>query len=543
MEQQNKQDEVLIPETSENNNTVESNDSIVANTQTVKEEPEVFVLTPAVNDIKEELKEPTAFDLLSNLNIEPMENIEEDLEMRDSTEAIPIYQDIIKFNKCLPNYDPSQMGEFTADKEMLENFDKKPELSNAIFSLGVVNSDMDAVFSNGTTENYFNHTMFNKIKFYGDTIKTKTTTDSAGFLDMLDDATGMAMPITVPLWNSGIWVALKTPDEPQIIALKYFAAEKEKQLGASTGSTVYSNQSVLYTKTAMDLFFNLIVFSNVNCKKEELRKLILASDINLAISGLAQAIYLDGVDYYRTCSNFTSKKKPCNHSFKAKIRLQNATHTDFSKMSEAQLYHMAKKSPGSVTKEEVLAYQEEFSSMFKVKREYEMGDVKVIVNYKVPTIEHYLNQGEYWLNKLNKTAALILSKLDKKDDFKKTGYSTQMKTDLLGSYLHYFESVTLVKGEVVKSSSNLKELSQSIERFSKDIALYDKILNDILAIIRNGTISIIGLPEYECSSCKKMNTDSFPEANHSFKKIIPFNVLQLLFTLGDLRFMEIEERE
>lgn len=505
-------------------------------------EAEVFILQEKKEDIAIN-QEPTAFDLLSNFNIDVMENIEENLELKDENDAFPIYSSIVKHNTCLPNYDPSSVTDFASDKETLDGFDKKPELSNAIFSLGVANSDMDAVFSNGTTENYHNHTMFNKIKFYGDIVKTKTASADTSFTDMLDDVTGMAMPITVPLWNSGIWVALKTPDEPQIIALKYFAAEKEKQLGASTGSTVYSNQSVLYTKTAIDLFINLIVFSNVDCKKEELRNLILASDVNLAISGLAQAIYLDGVDYYRTCSNFTSKTKPCTHSLKAKIRLQNALHVDFSKLSEAQLYHMAKKSPASVKKEEVLAYQEEFDSMFRAKKEYSMGDVKIIINYKVPTVSQYLNQGEYWINKLNKTASLILSKLDKKDDFKKTGYSTQMKTDLLGSYLHYFESVSLVKGEIVKTSKNLTEVNQSIERFSKDTLLYDKILNDILMVIRNGTVAIIGIPEYECSKCQTLNTDSLIEEHHSFKKIIPFNVLQMLFTLGDLRYREIEERE
>lgn len=517
-------------------------DEAIVTKQVVDTDAEVYVLQPTK---EEEIsnQEPTAFDLLSNINIEAMENIEEQLELKDESDAFPIYTNIVKHNTCLPNYDSSLVSDFVEDKDIIDNFDKKPELSNAIFSLGVANSDMDAVFSNGTTENYYNHTMFNKIKFFGDVVKTKNTADTGDFLDMLDDATGMAMPITVPLWNSGIWVALKTPDEPQIIALKYFAAEKEKQLGATTGSTVYSNQSVLYTKTAIDLFMNLIVFTNVDCKKDELRNLIIASDVNLVISGLAQAIYLDGVDYYRTCSNFTSKTKPCNHSFKAKIRLQNATHTDFSKMSEAQLYHMAKKSPASVKKEEVLAYQEEFAYMFKARKEYSMGEVKVIINYKVPTIAHYLTQGEYWINKLNKTATLILSKLDKKDDFRKTGYSTQMKTDLLGSYLHYFESVSLVKGEVVKTSKNLKELSQSVERFSKDTLLYDKILNDILSVIRNGTISIVGLPEYECTKCQQMNTDTLAEENHSFKKIIPFNVLQLLFTLGDLRYREIEDRE
>lgn len=522
-----------------NNHNGEEQTRITDTTKT--EEPEVFVMP----DEKEEVnKEPNAFDLLNLSNVDLFTDVEENLDTLPQDQQLKVYTKIVSNNTCMPSYDPADIEKFIDDDEIASGFGKKSELTSSIFSLGVANSDMDAVFSNGTTENYFNHTMFNNIKFYGDTIKAVSKgKNSSGFMDMLNETSGMSLPLIIPLWNSGIWIGIRNPDETQIIALKYFAAEKEKMIGATTGSTVYSNQSVLYMKTAIDLLLNLISFSNVNVPANELKDLIVASDINPALNGLAQSMFVDGVDFYRTCSNFVSKNKPCGHSFKAKIRLQNALHTDFSKMSEAQLYHMAKKSPNSVTKEEVLAYQEEFSNIFKRTKEYSLGaDVKTIIEYKTPYISEYLDQGEYWVNKLTKTAALTMSKLDKKDDFRKTGYSTQMKTDLLGSYIHYFGSIKLVKGENVQATKDLKEVSAAVENFSKNTMLYDKILNDILEVIRNGTISIVGIPEYECEICKKMNTDTLPEEVHSFKKIIPFNVLQILFTLGDLRYQAIEER-
>ena len=118
-----------------------------------------------------------------------------------------------------------------------------------------------------------------------------------------------------------------------------------------------------------------------------------------------------------------------------------------------------------------------------------------------------------------------------------------MKTNLLGGYIHYFAGMDIVnKNGAIKSTKNLTELFGAVERFSKDIKLYDAMLNDILQLIRNSTRSIIGVPEYKCSKCQKMNVNSSVEEGHFFRNIIPFNVLQILFTLGDLRFQEIQKR-
>lgn len=116
-----------------------------------------------------------------------------------------------------------------------------------------------------------------------------------------------------------------------------------------------------------------------------------------------------------------------------------------------------------------------------------------------------------------------------------------MKTNLLGGYIHYFAGIDILKDGEVKSSKDLKELFGAVERFSKDIKLYDAMLNDILQLIKNSTISIIGIPEYKCKKCEQMNVNTSVDEYIS-KNIIPFNVLQVLFTLGDLRFQEIQER-
>ncbi len=525
-----------------------SDNSIDTEIKKTEEQEEVYLVKKTDNGMLEEIKEEekTASQKIVTDSVNIFENIDE----WDASDISPMDESIetlalLKNNTSLPNYPPSLYKEISDDSEFLESMSKRDLLSSTVHTFSIVNSDMDGVFGDKTTEKYKNRATLDGISFYGKEISVRSDKDD-GFLDSLDNSMGIGVPIMIPLYNSGIWVAIKTIEEPAIIALKYLSLEKEKQVGASTGAAVYSNQSVLYAKEAIDLFISSIVFTNVRVKhKEDLKKLILCSDINTIYSGLGQAMYPKGIKYILNCNNIISKTLSCDSIIKPTIRLQNAQHTDFSKLSDAQLYHMSKKSPASVTVEEVRAYQAEFSNITTASKEYAIGsNIKATIHYKTPNIEEYLIQGEFWINRITRTASNIMSKLEKqKDNFKQQGFSTQMKTNLLGGYIHYFAGIDILKdGEDVKSSKDLKELFGAVERFSKDIKLYDAMLNDILQLIKNSTISIIGIPEYRCQKCKKMNVNTSVDEGHSFKNIIPFNVLQVLFTLGDLRFQEIQER-
>ena len=508
-----------------------------------EEEKETFVIKQE-DKIKEDSKAIDRDLTTSIINV--FEDIEEfnSEEIDTKLESMETLN-ILSNNKALPNYSPSLYKEISDDDAFLDSISKRDMLSSTVHSFSILNSDMDGVFADNTEEHYKNKAVFNKVSLFNKEISVKTE-DSDSFLDTLDNQLGIGVPVMGALFNSGIWVAIKTIEEQAIIAMKYLALDKEKRIGATTGAAVYSNQSVLYAKDAIDLFINSIVFTNVKVKnKEDLRKLILSSDINAIYALLGQAMYPNGVRYILNCNNILDKDNSCNHIIKPNIRLQNTQHTNYDKLSDAQLYHMAKKSPASVTVDEVRAYQEEFSSITTARKEYDFGEgVKIVVNYKIPNVEEYLTQGDFWVNRITRTASNIMSKLDKqKDQFKQEGFSTQMKTNLLGGYIHYFAGMDIVnKNGAIKSTKNLTELFGAVERFSKDIKLYDAMLNDILQLIRNSTISIIGVPEYKCSKCQKMNVNNSVEEGHFFRNIIPFNVLQILFTLGDLRFQEIQKR-
>lgn len=529
--------------------TIEENINNATKKDTETKEQEEIYLVKKTNDgafeeIKEE--EKTASEKIITESI----NIFEDIHEWDASDISPMDESVetlalLKNNTALPNYSPSLYKDLSDDSEFLDSISSRDLLSSTVHSFSIINSDMDGVFADKTTEKYKNRATLDGISFYSKDISVKSDKDDS-FLDNLDNTLGIGVPIMVPLYNSGIWVAIKTIEEPAIIALKYLSLEKEKQVGASTGAAVYSNQSVLYAKDAIDLFISSLVFTNVRLKhKEDLKKLILSSDINTIYSALGQAMYPKGIKYILNCNNIIDKDKSCDSIIKPTIRLQNAQHTDYSKLSDAQLYHMAKKSPASVTVDEVRAYQDEFSNITTTSKEYALGNnIKAVIHYRVPNLEEYLIQGEFWIKRITRTASNIMSKLEKqKDNFKQQGFSTQMKTNLLGGYIHYFAGIDILKEDGdVKSSKDLKELFGAVERFSKDIKLYDAMLNDILQLIKNSTISIIGIPEYKCKKCEQMNVNTSVDEGHIFKNIIPFNVLQVLFTLGDLRFQEIQER-
>ena len=100
------------------------------------------------------------------------------------------------------------------------------------------NREVKGVHEVDNNENYFNAAEFKgedkNVKMHPSFIKTATkNTDNASlFLDSISKATNADVVISVPLYNSGIWIGIQSPSEPEIIQLQMLAVENEIKLGA-----------------------------------------------------------------------------------------------------------------------------------------------------------------------------------------------------------------------------------------------------------------------------------------------------------------------
>lgn len=396
-----------------------------------------------------------------------------------------------------------------------------------------------------SNENYFSAATLNNdgkaVKMHPSFVnaRKKNTSTSSMILDKINKSTNTDVVISVPLYNSGIWLGIQSPSEPEIIQLQMLALENEIKLGASTAGLVYSNYSVLFRKYALDLAFSNIAYSSVKVDNfSQLRELIDITDENSILNGLNAAIYPTGVDRMITCSNFLREKNPCNHSVQAKLHFDRLHFIDYSRLNDDLLLHMAKKTPNSTTIAEVEEYKRQLAVYTESIKNYKLPDgSEVTITYKIPNIKNGIIQGEYWTEKITMLVNDIITGTNKNvtevaDEMMRIYIDSAMRTNLLGLYLHFIKSIKIDGIE----EFDYREINNILHALTRVDNVANAIISDILTLVKNASLTTIGHTQYTCPSCKTLNTNDTVEDSHPFKKIIPFNVLGVLFILGSLKY-------
>lgn len=402
----------------------------------------------------------------------------------------------------------------------------------------------------GVHEKENNHTYFSSatlknddkiVKMHPSFINTrkKDSTTSSMILEKINKSTNTDVVISVPLYNSGIWLGIQSPSEPEIIQLQMLALENEMKLGASTAGLVYSNYSVLFRKYALDLAFSNIAYSSVKVDNfSMLRELIDTTDENSILNAVSAAIYPTGVDRMITCNNFLKEKKPCNHSVQAKLHFDRLHFVDYSRLNDDLLLHMAKKTPNSTTIAEVEEYKRQLSIYTESIKTYKLPDGSdITITFKVPSIKNGIMQGEYWTEKITMLVNDIITGANKNvaeisNEMMSIYIDSAMRTNLLGLYLHFISSIKVDD----KEETDYRQINNILHALTKVDNIASAIVSDIITLIKNASITTIGHTQYTCPSCKTLNNNDTVEDGHPFKKIIPFNVLGVLFILGSLKY-------
>ena len=523
------------------------------NFESVYIEEEVFLIDEDNNSNKSES---------ININTEPPKISElinlDDFELvikKDNIDLTNLKDEDIKFetvnipnntNKEILNFvdvgeDGTPIGEAMKDKSNGYHLVKLQEEAK--------NREVKGVHEVDNNENYFNAAEFKgedkNVKMHPSFIKTATkNTDNASlFLDSISKATNADVVISVPLYNSGIWIGIQSPSEPEIIQLQMLAVENEIKLGASTAGLVYSNYSVLFRKYALDLAFSNIKYASVKVDNlaSSLKKLISIDDEETILMALSAAMYPTGVDRMITCANFLRSKDACTHTVQAKLHFDRLLFPDYGRLTDNLILHMSKKSPNSTTIAEVEEYQSQIAKYKESIKIYTLPDgSKVTVEYKTPNIEEGIMQGEYWVEKINMLVNNIITGSGNKpnniaDEMMKIYIDSAMRTNLLGLYLHFIKSITINN----RKETNYRIINEALTALTKVDNIANLIMSDIVSLIKKSSLTIVGHTQYVCPKCKELNDNATVEDGHPFKKIVPFNVLGVLFILGSLKYSTV----
>lgn len=352
-----------------------------------------------------------------------------------------------------------------------------------------------------------------------------------------------------PMWNSGIWVTFKPATESEMLELNRIIASDKIQAGRWSYGLALSG-TVAYT---VDRLFDFALghVYNTSIKSDELpisklRDHIAPQDINSFIWGFLCSVYPSGFHYTTGCVANPAK---CHHVVEENLNVSALQWTDCSGLTDWQKRHMSSPAANSQTLESLKRYKEELKRSQKTAVVLKKGTShEMRITLKTPTVTEYIDQCHRWIGGLVDSVNAVLG-MDASDESRNKEINQLNKATTLCQYGHWIESIEYGEisprpDEAVENSiSIIKDLS-SIEKTLKTLSATDsireEIIDHVLDYINSSTLSVIGVPAYDCPACgKPQDTDKkFPR----HVNIIPLDVIQVFLALLSQRVSRIRTR-
>ena len=309
----------------------------------------------------------------------------------------------------------------------------------------------------------------------------------------------------IPLWHSGIWLKLRAPLNGAILELDTQIATEKVLLGRKVRGLLYSEDSV-YTKKAMTDFILAHVYDcNVrDWSIEKLRSIILLTDYNLMVAGMAATMYPNGYPITHSCTYDTEK---CLHVAREVASIPRMFFTDKSRLSEKQLGFMAKRGIKR-TVEQIKDYQKTEWNIFEnISIDTDNSDFdpegasnNFSITISVPTLEQYIDSGVEWIDTIetstNNAFSVALSEKRRDKYITKQGIVSAIR-----QYASWIKSINVIVNNNMSPVTDRDTINKLCENLSSERTIIDNILVAISKAIDDSTISLFGFPDYECPSC------------------------------------------
>ena len=346
---------------------------------------------------------------------------------------------------------------------------------------------------------------------------------------------GLGSLFQVPLWHSGIWLTIKPPSESEIIELNRQIISDKIKFGRYTYGLSFSNISSYTTDRLVD--FALAHVYDLTVKPEDvsignLKDHISCQDIPILIWGLVCSMYPRGFRYRRACVNNPDK---CNYVAEDTLDVSKLQWTDVSAITDWQKSYMASRQSKCKTLEEVNRYKDELSNIRSTKIVINEGlsnEISMVI--KTPTVKEHVDSGFRWISD-------IVSSVDEtmgveKDEEKRNSYIIRHgQATSMRQYVHWIQSIDCDSNTVDDKDT----IEKTLDFLSSDDYIRNEFINKIVEYINDSTISIIGIPTFECPAC---GTSQSETTDGNFTNILPLDVMQLFFALLTQRLNRLMTR-
>jgi hypothetical protein len=323
--------------------------------------------------------------------------------------------------------------------------------------------------------------------------------------------------VSIPLWHSGFWIAIHTPNESDILRLQMQMSMEKSTIGRKTYGQVFSTEMVYIKNLLVDfvlehLFETTVAYKDVS----ELKGLIQQQDLCILEWALVSARSPNGVQYRRPC---IADPKTCMHVIEEKLNPNLLLHVDISELTEYQIAHMTNRKKGSVDPTSLVKYRDEFM-IGRTKRFPLIEDISI--DLRMSNLQSYLDSGMRWVTDIETTYAQALTL----DTVQRDGYlNSQGNASIMRRYSHLVERIIVGNNES-ESREDIEDILHDLSEQDEARTNFEKAVTEFLD---SSVIAMVALPPHECPSCKRPQNHSAP--TFGGEQLVPIDCANTFFSL------------
>ena len=358
-------------------------------------------------------------------------------------------------------------------------------------------------------------------------LKNRAKTKKSALLK-LTQRVGLGGPIHVPLWHSGFWVTITPLTTEEIINLEFELIAELNRVGKITNTLIYSHYNVVFAEVIFKHFKSKILDTSLDLGEMEIEEFININDLYTIGLSLAMTMFPKGFNAIIPCKNtmvLNDKNVPsCNYKARVKLNLNEMLRVNTSLLNTDQINQMCKKTPKSVTVEDVIKYQEALDDIQTKSITYDIDGEPTVINLKSPNIKRYFESGAIFIEKLKDASTDLVMKNEQLDA--DSSENMLLEVFKLNTLTHFIDNIPTDEYVI----NDLETIGDALELFNTDTILVNKIIGDINDFKDNSLIAVVGVPTFKCPTCKALQSDN---------EIIPIPVYDYFFTLLHLKYTRV----
>lgn len=350
---------------------------------------------------------------------------------------------------------------------------------------------------------------------------------------------GSGNAFQVPLYHSGFWMTFMPPGDEEIVQINKLIAADKIQTGRASIGLAYSNGTIYQADRLVNFALSHVFETSIKTSAGSklsvvaLRKLIAPQDLNIVLWGFFTTWNISGFNYARACINDPDK---CRNIFEERLNLTKLLWTSLDSLSEWQISHMSKRTPGSMEEESVKRYKSELACLSNkhiVLKSSNKSEIKMELG--ISSIEDWISDGKKYIDKLAATVTNLLTNVEDEND-RTDLMSKQANSGAMLTYSQWVKSIELAKGKVAPEA-----MEQTLQFLSADDGVRKQFFDEILKFIDETTIAVIAIPEFVCPKCEMVQESD--KVLPRLTGLIPIDTINVFIELIQQWLIRLQERD